>query len=232
MSTDERVSAVDSLVLPGKRSMESMTSVVSDTPPLDLLRMALADFYTHDRALLRLNAGETALTFRLAHHLALRVNTSWDVDAEYDRQSDGASQKSRGATTMRPDVVVHRRGQLGFSNNLLFVEVKRNWSGYGDREDHEKAGIAITRHCYQVAVVLGLRRAGVDRLFSPIWTVYGASPEDHHESCNEPVLIARALAVFDDASLEELDVDAVLVEKTRTRALRASDGLPATQAHA
>lgn len=109
-----------------------MNAITHETTALSLLRAALADFYIHDRALLRLGLGETALTFRLGLHLARRAPWTWDVDAEYDREGEAGARKRRGAMpelrTMRPDLVIHKRGLKGRANNLLCVEVKRLWS--------------------------------------------------------------------------------------------------------
>lgn len=193
---------------------------VGDEPvALAWLRCALADFYIHDRALLQGHVGEWGVTFRLGHHLALRSDRAWDVDAEYDRQGKDGARKVRdheARTHMRPDLVVHQRGSGGAASNLLFVEVKRIWrSPAGDRDDIDKARQAVVRHGYQLAVALGMLSAGT--VFSPTWTVYAASPRSQHGACAGAELVTQAQAVFDEPALTDLEVAAGRVERMRQR---------------
>jgi hypothetical protein len=140
-----------------------------EPPALAWLRSALADFYIHDRALLRARVSEWGLTFRLGYHLAHHADPAWDVDAEYDRQGMKGSRKVRdpdAETHMRPDLIVHQRGRSGAGSNLLFVEVKRHWRApSGDAEDIDKVRQAVIRHKYQVAAAVGMRTAA--RRFRP-----------------------------------------------------------------
>ncbi|NGM14209.1 hypothetical protein [Verrucosispora sioxanthis] len=92
------------------------------TAALSWLKQALRDLYEQDRQLFDLGVGENSLCFRLGHHLANRVDGPWDVDAEYDREGTAARRKTRNpadGTHMRPDLVIHRRGRGGRTNNLL-----------------------------------------------------------------------------------------------------------------
>jgi hypothetical protein len=171
--------------------------------PLATLRGALADFYVRDGGLLERKASELAATFRIGHHLILRVGTEWDVDAEYDREGDEGAQKTRDTnqgTHMRPDLVVHRRGKRGSSNNLMFVEVKKAWEDpWGDRDDNEKVRAAIRQHAYQFGVAIGLTQPDAPTDFSPTWTVYTWTG-------TELEAMARAESVFTDAALRQLTV--------------------------
>lgn len=195
--------------------MEVDKLTVDGRGALAWLRCALADFYIRDRALLRYQVGEWDLAFRLGHHLAHHADAAWDVDAEYDRQGTEGDRKDRdpsAETHMRPDLTVHRRGQPGAANNLLFIEVKRFWQpSVGDPDDIDKVRQGVIRHKYQVAVALGMRTTG--REFSPTWTVYVPSPRSQIGTCPEAEPAARAEAVFDEAELTDLEVAARSAER-------------------
>jgi hypothetical protein len=128
-------------------------------PAVVLLRSALELFFVRDRSLLELGAGETAITAKLAHHVACLADDAWDVDAEYDRQEEEWLRKSGVAVDsfMRPDLAVHVRGRSGPQNNLLFVEVKRRWAAdRSDAKDLAKARRAADVFGYRTAVALSL----------------------------------------------------------------------------
>ncbi|MDZ5447081.1 hypothetical protein U2F26_30920 [Micromonospora sp. 4G57] len=186
--------------------MELDASMADERSALTWLRCALADFYIHDRALLRARVSEWGLTFRLGHHLAHHADPAWDVDAEYDRQGMKGNRKVRdpdAETHMRPDLIVHQRGRSGAGNNLLFVEVKRRWRApSGDPEDIDKVRQAVIRHKYQVAVAVGMRTAG--RRFSPTWAVYVSPPLSRGTYTKVP-LVPRLEPVFDEAELDDLE---------------------------
>ncbi|WP_431945587.1 hypothetical protein [Micromonospora marina] len=146
------------------------------TAALRWLKQALQDLYEQDRQLFDLGVGETALCFRLGHHLANRVDGPWDVDAEYDREGTAARRKTRNpadGTHMRPDLVIHRRGRGGRTNNLLFLEVKRFRGPSLDSRDVDKAAVAVERHNYQLGVALALSRGDG---FAPSWWVWVPAP--------------------------------------------------------
>ncbi|WP_229075177.1 aminoglycoside adenylyltransferase domain-containing protein [Actinoplanes sp. DH11] len=146
------------------------------TAALGWLKQALHDLYEQDRQLFELGVGETALCFRLGHHLANRVDGPWDVDAEYDREGTAAHLKTRNpayGTHMRPDLVIHRRGRGGRTNNLLFLEVKRLRGDSLDDGDVDKAAVAVVRHHYQLGVALALSR---EDGFAPSWWVWVPDP--------------------------------------------------------
>lgn len=169
---------------------------------LTVLRGALADFYIRDGALLTLGLGERALAFRLGYHLTLRVGAEWDVDAEYDREGEVGALKVRDDAPrhMRPDLVVHRRGQRARADNLMFIEVKRRWRPENvDVHDLDKVVSAVARHKYQIGVALGLCRQDAPHRFFPAWTVYGWA------SLRQK-LIVESDAVFDSSALSQLEV--------------------------
>ena len=83
----------------------------------------LHEFYAHEAFLLEKEAGERALTHRLAVHFE-RQFPGWETDCEYDRLGDRTLRLPRGtivstddhlAKSIYPDIVVHQRA---IPNNL------------------------------------------------------------------------------------------------------------------
>jgi hypothetical protein len=92
---------------------------------------ALHEFYAHEAFLLEKDAGERALTHRLAVHVEKQF-PGWETDCEYDRLGDRTLRLPRGTTvssddhlarSIYPDIVVHQRA---IPNNLLAVEVRKS----------------------------------------------------------------------------------------------------------
>jgi hypothetical protein len=144
---------------------------------------ALSDFQARDLDLLDYSVGEWPCAFRIAVYLEQRVDPAWRVDSEYDRQGVDGQQKRRlqesDASTMRPDVVIHRRGSEDIRDNLLFLEIKRLWIPGGDRDDLAKVHEAVSgllTFQYQFAAAIGL----CDSVsvpgwrFNPTWTLVAA----------------------------------------------------------
>lgn len=92
---------------------------------------AVRQLHQRDSYLLAVDAHERAIAHRLASYLQDQF-TDWDVDCEYNR--DGHEPKRLDlpprqhppdddrATTVYPDIIVHRRGT---SDNLLVIEMKK-----------------------------------------------------------------------------------------------------------
>src|SRR5438552_3291880 len=90
---------------------------------------ALHEFYAREAFLLEKEAGERALTHRLAVQLEKQF-PGWEIDCEYDRLGDRTLRLPHGtivstddhlAKSIYPDIVVHQRA---IPNNLLAVEVR------------------------------------------------------------------------------------------------------------
>lgn len=88
-------------------------------------------FYARESFLLDKDAGERALTHRLAVHVEAQF-PGWEIDCEYDRLGDRTLRLPRAtivstddhlAKTIYPDIVVHQRA---IPNNLLAVEVRKS----------------------------------------------------------------------------------------------------------
>jgi hypothetical protein len=70
----------------------------------------------------------------LAVYLEQRL-PSWNVDCEFNRQGTAGARKLRNSgAQVRPDVIVHHRGELSADHNLLVVEVKK----YASDDDLQK----------------------------------------------------------------------------------------------
>lgn len=101
------------------------------------LRRALSRVTVEDAHLVEGGVNERSVTHRLAIYLAAEFDDSWDVDIEYNRNLDtvkrlglhrrDVTDYDLHATTVFPDVIVHRRGT---STNLLVIEAKRNAGGH------------------------------------------------------------------------------------------------------
>ncbi|MFF0123828.1 hypothetical protein ACFYP7_31620 [Micromonospora arida] len=137
---------------------------------------ALSDFRARDLDLLDYSVGEWSCAFRIAVYLEQRVDPAWRVDSEYDRQGVDGQRKSRGldahASTMRPDVVIHRRGSEDVRDNLLLLEIKRIWVPGGDPGDLAKIRQAVSgelKFQYQFAAAIGVGDLG--SRFNPTWTL-------------------------------------------------------------
>lgn len=97
---------------------------------LTKLIVALTDLYAADAFLFDKDAGEQALTHRLAVHLE-RQFPGWAVDCNYDRLGERTLHLPHGAIvstddhlarSIYPDIVVHQRE---VPNNLLAVELRK-----------------------------------------------------------------------------------------------------------
>jgi hypothetical protein len=126
-----------------------------------------------DEYLFTIDANERALTHRMAIYLEEKIRlieADWNVDCEYNR--DVTSQKEpyskkleltdlplpdytngpyedENATTVFPDVIVHKRGKNGANEgNLLVIEVKKSTSTVSEKFDKEKKLPAYLKHFY------------------------------------------------------------------------------------
>lgn len=114
--------------------------------------VALSNLIVDDRRLLtawvptRGPGSERAIAAALGWHIKAIMERRWDVDCEYNRAgADRLTAVKRrhspsavriagvgqGQSTVTPDLIVHRRGLHGRSNNLLVVELK---TGHDDRQ--------------------------------------------------------------------------------------------------
>ncbi len=130
---------------------------------------ALHAFYATEGFLLEQEAGERALTHRLAVHVE-RQFPGWETDCDYDRLGDRMLRLPRGtivstddhlAKSIYPDIVVHQRA---IPNNLLAVEVRKSANHRPLDHDRHKLRALTDPHlwfAYWIGVLLTLDRKKV-----------------------------------------------------------------------
>jgi hypothetical protein len=137
---------------------------------LNRLLGALREFYAHETFLLEKDAGERALTHRLAVHVEKQFS-GWEVDCEFDRLGDRTLRLPRGTIvstddhlgkSIYPDIVVHQRD---IPNNLLAVEVRKATNHQPLEHDQHKLRGLTDPHlwfAYWIGVLVILARKNVD----------------------------------------------------------------------
>jgi hypothetical protein len=132
---------------------------------------ALHEFYAHETFLLEKEAGERALTHRLAVQFE-RQFPGWEIDCEYDRLGDRTLRLPRGTTvssddhlakSIYPDIVVHQRG---IPNNLLAIEVRKSANHQPLEHDQHKLRALTDPHlwfAYWIGVLLTLDKTQVTK---------------------------------------------------------------------
>jgi hypothetical protein len=110
---------------------------------LNKLVGALQEFYASEKFLFERDAGERALTHRLAVQVEKHF-PGWEIDCDYDRLGERTLRLPRGAIvstddhlskSIYPDIVVHQRA---IPNNLLAVEVRKAANhGAIDHDQHK-----------------------------------------------------------------------------------------------
>jgi hypothetical protein len=146
----------------------------------DAVFQALKRLKKDDADLLRFDANERTLTFRFAMYLQAIVDSwkeGWTVDCEYNRDIRGGLTYPKklnlpelddttvrtfddDATTVFPDVIVHRRGKPGEDrHNFLVVELKKSTaSKKAIAYDMERKLPAYVKElCYQHAMFVLLK---------------------------------------------------------------------------
>jgi hypothetical protein len=130
---------------------------------------SLHAFYASEAFLLEKDAGERALTHRLAVHLEVQF-PGWETDCDYDRLGDRTLRLPRGtivstddhlARSVYPDIVVHQRA---IPNNLLAVEVRKSANRQPLDHDQHKLRALTDPHlwfAYWIGVLLTLDRKQV-----------------------------------------------------------------------
>jgi hypothetical protein len=159
------------------------------------LTVALSNLIVDDWRLLttwapnRRPGSERAIAAALGWHIRVIVERSWDVDCEYNRygaadrsavkrrrvdSSGGAPEDPPRPPTVTPDLIVHRRGLHGTTNNLLVLELKTTEREARSPADRTSRGSLTSilniqkQFNYQHAVLLNLRLS--PRGPAPQWT--------------------------------------------------------------
>jgi hypothetical protein len=130
---------------------------------------ALGVFYARETFLLKKDAGERALTHRLAVHLE-RSFHGWDVDCEYNRLGERrlllpkatiVSTDDDVGKSVYPDIVVHRRT---VPENLLAIEIRKGGNYQPLEHDRHKLRALTDPHrwfAYRIGLLLVLGRKRV-----------------------------------------------------------------------
>ena len=114
---------------------------------LAVLRESLDMLHNNDQYLINYEAdepvkndehvSELSISHKLSHYLELFV-TEYHVDCEYNRNV--ADKKSMGESRIRPDIIIHKRGNN--EKNFVVIEIKPWWN----RDDNEfkyKYGLSL-----------------------------------------------------------------------------------------
>lgn len=129
----------------------------------------LQEFYARERFLLDKEAGERALTHRLAVYVE-RHFPGWEVDCDYDRLGERTLRLPRGtivstddhlAKSVYPDIVVHQRA---IPTNLLAIEVRKATNHQPLDHDQHKLQALTDPHlwfAYWIGLLLVLDKKAV-----------------------------------------------------------------------
>ena len=137
---------------------------------------ALSEFYAHETFLLDKDAGERALTHRLAVHLEQQF-AGWQVDCDYDRLGERTLRLPHGTIistddhlgkSIYPDIVVHQRE---IPNNLLTVEVRKSANHQPLAHDQHKLRALTDPHLWfaywiGVFVTLGRKQVTMSEIYT------------------------------------------------------------------
>lgn len=147
------------------------------------IKGALQKLVYEDRYLFEVDANERTLTHRMAIYLEEKIREvqgGWNVDCEYNRDVtsrkepyskklwladdppprdyDDAPYADENATTVFPDIIIHKRGKSGDEEgNLVVIEVKKSTSLVGNGYDKERklpAYLKYLRYKYAYFVTL------------------------------------------------------------------------------
>ena len=136
---------------------------------LNKLVSALREFYAHETFLLEKDAGERALTHRLAVHVEKQFS-GWEVDCDYDRLGERTllmphgsivSTEDRLSKSIFPDIVVHQRD---VPKNLVAIEVRKASNHQPIEHDQHKLKGVTDPHiwfAYGIGVLLVLARKNI-----------------------------------------------------------------------
>ena len=90
-----------------------------------VVRDAVHLLFASDAALFGNDNSEWAIAHRLAVYLE-QLLPGWNVDCEFNRQGNEIDPKAlESGSLVRPDIIVHHRGQVEREHNLLAIELKK-----------------------------------------------------------------------------------------------------------
>jgi hypothetical protein len=138
------------------------------------MESSLRRLYESDHVLIEEDANERSMVNRLSTYLTPIVE-SWgkhyQVEVEYNRMGELVRVPKRliGIGNVLPDLIVHRRGRSGPTNNLLIVEVKKSPTRQERRNDLAKLRAYLEDEPlnYQYGLYLELQKK------APKWIWFG-----------------------------------------------------------
>lgn len=128
----------------------------------EVLKAAINQLLKSDADILKIDINERTISARLANYLD-HLFPGWHVDCEYNRDRHDpkyldiiprhVSSDDTHATTVFPDIIVHRRCT---DQNLLVIEMKKTTSS--ENNDYDKRKLRAFRkqlgYCYAVFIKL------------------------------------------------------------------------------
>jgi hypothetical protein len=136
---------------------------------LNRLIAAMREFYAREAFLLERDAGERALTHRLAVHIEKQF-PGWEVDCDYNRLGERTMRLPHGTIvstddhlgkSIYPDIVVHQRE---IPNNLLAIEVRKASNHQPIEHDQHKLKALTDPHlwfAYAIGALVTLARKNI-----------------------------------------------------------------------
>ena len=185
---------------------------------LDKVVSAIREFYARETFLLDKDAGERALTHRLAVQFEKQF-PGWAIDCEFDRLGERTLRLPHGsivstddhlAKSIYPDIVVHQRE---IPNNLLAVEVRKAANHQPLAHDQHKLRALTDPHlwfAYWAGVLLTLGRKQVT--MSEIYTSGGSTRRCPAGSRWSEVELKKTLLLSNSHRLAEAEAG---IAKTR-----------------
>lgn len=127
---------------------------------------AIDQLLRSDSEILFIDVNERSISHRLANYLEPYFS-GWNVDCEYNRnhedpkrldiQRRNISSDDTEATTVYPDIIVHRRGT---DENLVVIEMKKTTSYEQDDYDLGKLNAFKSQLSYQYAIFIKVKTGG------------------------------------------------------------------------
>lgn len=108
--------------------------------------------YEDDSDLFDRNNYEVTISCKLAQYLFIEF-IEYDVDCEYDKHINQGKKNKELNQTIRPDIIIHRRGTD--ENNLVYIEIKTDHNRESRTFDYNKIK-AITKQDGDFKYSLGL----------------------------------------------------------------------------
>lgn len=127
------------------------------------LDQAIEQLIEADYEILRMDINERSISHKLALYLESFFR-DWDVDCEYNRNHDDPKRLNirrrsiqsddTQATTVFPDIIVHRRGT---DDNYVVIEMKKTSSQESDDYDLEKLRAFKEQLGYRFAIFIKVK---------------------------------------------------------------------------